>query len=73
MQPAASLFHVAHHPHPSFRTEQADFFFPFCSCKTVGLRREKSLFSSISPADLDEDLIHHINAKKKFCANDVIW
>jgi predicted nucleic acid-binding protein len=31
---------------PSFRTEQADFFFPFCFlCKRVGLRREKSLFS----------------------------
>jgi hypothetical protein len=34
--------HVAPPPTPSFRTEQADFFFPFCSCKTVGLRRETS-------------------------------
>src|SRR3989454_8971702 len=30
---------------PSFRTEQADFFFPFRSCERVGLRREKSLSS----------------------------
>src|SRR6266446_1231544 len=29
---------------PSFRTEQADFFFPLRSCEAVGLRREKSLF-----------------------------
>ena len=29
---------------PSFRTEQADFFFRFRSCESVGLRREKSLF-----------------------------
>ena len=44
-------------PHPSFRAEQADFFFPLPSCEAVGLRREtsapscafcrmKSLFSS---------------------------
>jgi hypothetical protein len=32
------------HAHPSFRTEQADFFFPLRSCEAVGLRREKSLF-----------------------------
>src|SRR5712692_5185149 len=32
-------------PAPSFRTEQADFFFPLRSCEAVGLRREKSLFS----------------------------
>jgi hypothetical protein len=31
-------------PHPSFRTEQADFFFLIRSCECVGLRREKSLF-----------------------------
>src|SRR5271163_862173 len=31
------------HPRRSFRTEQADFFFPFHSCEMVGLRREKSL------------------------------
>src|SRR5229473_3318653 len=30
--------------HPSFRTEQADFFFRIRSCECVGLRREKSLF-----------------------------
>ena len=30
---------------PSFRTEQADFFFPIRSCGPVGLRREKSLFA----------------------------
>ncbi len=29
---------------PSFRAEQADFFFRFRSCESVGLRREKSLF-----------------------------
>jgi len=29
---------------PSFRTEQADFFFRIRSCECVGLRREKSLF-----------------------------
>jgi hypothetical protein len=29
--------------YPSFRTEQADFFFRFRSCESVGLRREKSL------------------------------
>ena len=28
----------------SFRTEQADFFFPVRSCEPVGLRREESLF-----------------------------
>jgi hypothetical protein len=28
---------------PSFRAKQADFFFPFRSCETVGLRSEKSL------------------------------
>jgi len=28
----------------SFRTQQADFFFPVRSCEPVGLRREKSLF-----------------------------
>ncbi len=33
-------------PRPSFRTEQADFFFRIRSCECVGLRREKSLFSS---------------------------
>src|SRR5260370_6346583 len=32
---------------PSFRTEQADFFFPFHSCERVGLRREESLCSSL--------------------------
>src|SRR6266478_2271456 len=31
-------------PPPSFRAEQADFFFPLRSCEAVGLRREKSLF-----------------------------
>jgi hypothetical protein len=36
-------------PTPSFRTEQADFFFPFHSRERVGLRREKSLFASLSP------------------------
>jgi hypothetical protein len=30
---------------PSFRTEQADFFFRIRSRECVGLRREKSLFS----------------------------
>jgi len=29
-------------PHPSFRTEQADFFFRIRSCECVGLRRETS-------------------------------
>src|SRR5437899_2853109 len=29
---------------PSFRTEQADFFFRFRSCESVWLRREESLF-----------------------------
>src|SRR5712664_1814729 len=29
-----------HHPTPSFRTEQADFFFRFRSCESVGLHRE---------------------------------
>src|SRR5260370_23553774 len=38
--------HVAHATQPSFRTEQADFFFPLRSCEAVGLRREKSLSSS---------------------------
>jgi hypothetical protein len=37
-------------PHPSFRTEQADFFFRFRSCESVGLRREKSLFLFHRPA-----------------------
>jgi hypothetical protein len=31
-------------PPPSFRTEQADFFFRIRSCECVGLRSEKSLF-----------------------------
>ena len=31
-------------PTPSFRTEQADFFFRFRSRESVGLRREESLF-----------------------------
>src|SRR5216684_5789535 len=34
---------------PSFRTEQADFFFRIRSCECVGLRREKSLFVLSSP------------------------
>ena len=37
-------------PIPSFRTEQADFFFHFRSYESVGLRREESLCSSIHPA-----------------------
>ena len=32
------------HAQPSFRAEQADFFFPLGSSEPVGLRREKSLF-----------------------------
>jgi hypothetical protein len=32
---------------PSFRTEQADFFFRIRSCECVGLRREKSLFAFV--------------------------
>ncbi len=32
-------------PHPSFRTQQADFFFPLRSREAVGLRSEKSLFA----------------------------
>ena len=31
-------------PNPSFRAEQADFLFRVCSCKSVGLRSEESLF-----------------------------
>jgi hypothetical protein len=37
---------------PSFRTEQADFFFRFRSSESVGLRREKSLFLFHRPADV---------------------
>jgi len=37
---------------PSFRTEQADFFFRFRSRESVGLRREKSLFLFHRPADV---------------------
>jgi hypothetical protein len=33
---------------PSFRAEQADFFFRFHSCERVGLCREKSLFVFLS-------------------------
>jgi hypothetical protein len=43
-------------PPPSFRAEQADFFPPLCSCKAVGLRREKSLFSSPSSHCYAENL-----------------
>jgi hypothetical protein len=35
---------ITPHPKMSFRTKQADFFFCFRSCESVGLRREKSLF-----------------------------
>src|SRR5260370_5545442 len=42
-------------PYPSFRTQQADFFFRFRSCESVGLRREKSLFAS-GPARLHRPL-----------------
>jgi len=41
---------------PSFRAEQADFFPPLCSCKAVGLRREKSLFSLPSSHRYAENL-----------------
>ncbi len=40
----AGGFFLASLPPPSFRTEQADFFFRFRSCEVVGLRSEKSLF-----------------------------
>src|SRR6266571_832702 len=55
--PSAIVCQLTPRPPPSFRTEQADFFFPFCSCKTVGLRREKSLFSLISPTGPPRSLV----------------
>src|SRR5438445_913288 len=36
-------------PNPSFRAEQADFLFRVCSCKSVGLRSEESLFCLLPP------------------------
>ncbi len=36
---------AAYQTQPSFRTEQADFFFPVRSCEPVDWRREKSLFA----------------------------
>ncbi len=39
-------YRTGHRATPSLRTEQADFFFRIRSCECVGLRREKSLFSS---------------------------
>jgi hypothetical protein len=45
------VFYADHPQHastpPSFRTEQADFFFCFRSCENVGLRREESLCAFI--------------------------
>src|SRR5260370_29643903 len=48
-------------PPPSFRAEQADFFFPLRSREAVGLRREKSLFlpSSLWSRFLFEDYVSH--------------
>src|SRR5260370_9177621 len=48
-------------PPPSFRAEQADFFFPLRSREAVGLRREKSLFlpSSLCSRFLFEDYVSH--------------
>ena len=37
-------------PKPSFRTKQADSFFPFASRERVGLRREESLPAWMTPA-----------------------
>jgi hypothetical protein len=47
-------------PTPSFRTEQADFFFRFRSCESVGPRREKSLFFFHRPAQRDLRPIAHV-------------
>jgi hypothetical protein len=46
-----------HHPTPSFRTEQADFFFPLRSREAVGLCREKSLF--LFPRPAQRGPMHH--------------
>src|SRR6266851_2835389 len=46
-----------HHPTPSFRTEQADFFFPLRSREAVGLCREKSLF--LFPRPAHRGPLHH--------------
>ncbi len=35
---SGELCFVTRLPHPSFRTKQADFFFPLRSCEVVGLR-----------------------------------
>jgi len=45
--PAGFFFRIRPARAPSFRTKQADFFFRIRSCECVGLRREKSLFSSL--------------------------
>src|SRR5258708_4145424 len=45
-------------PRPSFRTEQADFFFPFHSRERVGLRREKSLCVFLPPTPLKRQNCH---------------
>src|SRR5712664_1680297 len=50
---------------PSFRTEQADFFFRFRSCESVGLRREKSLFSSLSSPRVILEL--RLSHPERFC------
>src|SRR6266850_3434745 len=50
---------------PSFRTEQADFLFRVRSCECAGLRREKSLFSFLSPANRESRLLVEVTCEVK--------